>query len=402
MNIDYVGLSCVGCRGCVQICPLRCISFEENIEGFLYPHIDEGRCIQCGLCAGVCPVLYPYRNSISQRYFAAWATDRNLLMQSSSGGVFSVVAEEMIKNGAAVCACSYDEKSMPFHTITMSKEDLQLMRGSKYVQSNIGDAYLRIRELLKGDTRVFFVGTPCQVAGLYRFVGGENDLLYTADIICHGVPSRPLFASYMKWLEGRHGGEIDHYRFRSKDRHAWSLTEQFYVRRPVGRMRKVERIASLSPYYYGFLKGMLYRECCYQCQYSNMTRPGDITLGDFWGVEEVASRNYNLDGVSAVIVNSQKGSWLMECIRHKLNLGEVTQNQISIHNGNLLRPTFRPAERNYVYVAWREHGFDWLARQYLKSPDHLKDQIKNIIPNRIRQKIKHIKRSIMQERTAHV
>jgi coenzyme F420-reducing hydrogenase beta subunit len=394
VSIEIVGKNCVGCRGCGQICPQDCITFKANDEGFICPHVDTELCVDCGVCEKVCPVLNPYKNREPTKTYAAWNTNLNELRASSSGGVFSALAHEILNKNGVICGCTNDEVGMPYHAFAFSEKELHTMCGSKYVESDIRNVYTETEQYLRKGISVFFVGTPCQVAGLKNFVGVEYDNLFTADIICHGVPSRELYKSYLDWLGTKHRGKVKSYFFRSKDKHGWSLTYCYYILKPNGKEKRYEAIASLTPYYYGFLSGAFYRESCYQCKYCTSSRSGDVTLGDFWGVENTSPKNFNINGVSAVLVNNAKGQNMINTADERLYLDEVNFEEISINNSNLKRPTIRPQVRDKIYKEWRSEGFGKIASKYLISPDYKIDYIKNFLPNSVRQKIKACLKSI--------
>lgn len=389
-TISIISNRCCGCRACEQKCPKQAISCKESNEGFLYPVIDENKCTNCSLCLNTCPVAsIVEEKDFSQQYYAVWAQDKQVLKNSSSGGVFYPLAESFIKRGGYVCGCINDENCLPKHILTNNAKDLLKMQGSKYVESYIGHIYLRVREKLNEGIEVLFTGTPCQVAGLYKFLEKPFANLTSIDIICHGVPSRLLFSEYLKWQAKVHKGKITDYRFRSKDKHDWSLTYKMTVSK-THKNKVVEHMASLDPYYYSFLQGITYRESCYTCKYSSMNRVSDITIGDFWGIEQLDSRLNNPNGVSAVIINTNKGEAVFSNIKYLFFYESVCADQIKKCNGNLIAPTKRPQERTMIYLNLREQGFARLAKKDLKHKRYFVEKIKDYIPNRIRQKIKKI------------
>lgn len=392
-SILEIGSECCGCHACEQKCPQKCITFLENAEGFFYPNVNENLCIDCGRCKGVCPIINPFKLLYNQQEsYAAHLKDKTKLSESSSGGVFSALAEGVIRNGGYVCGCGNDDQNMPKHKIVNKIDDLADLKGSKYVQSDLTGVYKKIEELLSHGKTVLFVATPCQVAGLKKFLDKDYEKLLCVDIICHGVPSRRLFSEYLAWIGKTKGGKVNNYLFRSKNKHGWSLTYRYNLIRYDGKVDVCEKMASLDPYYYSFLQGTTYRESCYKCPYSCSERPGDITLGDYWGIQSVYPEYYNFDGVSAVIVNSYKGKHLLDTVKEYLEIHQTAIDSVKKNNGNLNTPSFRPKVRDKIYADLNEFGFAYIAEKYMHPSDKVLfiDSIKDKIPNKFRQGIKKI------------
>ncbi|MCI9272532.1 MAG: 4Fe-4S binding protein [Clostridiales bacterium] len=391
MSIAKIGMDCTGCGACKLACPVNCIEWKENREGYCYPLVTD-RCIECGKCERVCPALTVPVHQEEKEVYAAYLKDEGKLMQSSSGGIFTAVAEWVLNQGGAVCGCAFDSEMKPGHRIVEEISQLDALKGSKYVESDLGNSYSEVKRLLQQDRHVFFVGTPCQVAGLKNYLGKQYEKLFTADLICHGVPSRTLFRSYLDWRESKHQGKLEGYQFRDKRKHGWSLTYSYTILKKGNRKKRYEGIGSLSPYYHGFLSGVFYRESCYRCRYARPERTGDITLGDFWGVETQCPDCFHAEGVSAILVNSEKGKAMLEQIGRDVVRNPITFDMVVYQNKNLLEPTRRPAVRERIYEEFSQKGFDWVAKTYLKAPHYCLEQVKSWIPNRVRQKIKRMLR----------
>lgn len=387
-HIGLVEKRCCGCRACEQRCPVGAIEMKENAEGFYYPRVIEEKCISCGACQRVCPILKQNRKKNLQNGYAVTIKDFDLLQKSSSGGVFAVLAQEVLQNGGIVFGCAEEVVGHPMHIKVEDVEKLFLLQGSKYVESEMQCTYLEVERELDNRKTVLFAGTPCQVAGLKNFVG-ERDNLVCVDIICHGVPSRKLYNEHLKWLGNKKRGDVTAYRFRSKQKHNWSLT---YCAEVQGkrRKRKYEAMASLDSYYSCFLKGFTYRESCYCCPYACQNRPGDITLGDFWGVEKINERLYNPNGVSAVLINSMKGERIWDSIQEKTIANKVDVTLICKYNGQLNHPCVRPKERSEIYNELNKYGYIHIEKKYRNRKEQVVDYIKDKVPNKIRQKIKGI------------
>ncbi len=391
-NISVIGKKCCGCRGCEQTCPTNAITFKHDDEGFMQPSIDETLCISCGKCLNKCPIQHVTVFKEHQLGYAAKATQKSDLLAASSGGVFYELAKEIINGSGHVCGCSTGNDLMPMHIIVSSLDGLKGMRGSKYVQSNTNNVYSQIKNLLINEKSVLFSGTPCQVAGLRNFLGKEYENLYCVDIICHGVPSRKLYCKYLEWLSKKTSGRVVCYDFRDKRRHQWSLTLSARIETSNGKFKDYTKIASLDPYYFNFLRGTIYRESCYTCPYSQSQRSGDVTIGDFWGIEKSHPELFDINGVSCVLINSAKGKRLWGSVT-SIEKHEVPIESIISFNGNLRHPTKRPAYRDSIYKDVNTLGISAI-RHDITTKEYLIDSIKNHIPNKIRYKCKMILRQI--------
>lgn len=227
-NKDY----CCGCRACELSCHAAALSMKPDEEGFLYPVFDESRCVDCGLCERVCPMGDPVLPTDGPaEVYAAKSRDEKLCMSSSSGGLFSEIALHVLEKSGVVFGAAFAEGGSVRHVAVESVGDLGLLRGSKYVQSDLGDSYSRVRAFLKAGRWVYFVGTPCQVAGLLKFLRGGHDHLLTSDLVCHGVPSQKMFAAYKDWEERRHGGRIRAFSFRNLEGWGPSKKNPLFVQR---------------------------------------------------------------------------------------------------------------------------------------------------------------------------
>lgn len=396
MSINFIGNKCIGCRACEQICPKRCIEFLENEEGFNYPVINEKICINCNKCNRVCPVLNKPDLGKIKEVYAGWTRNDKLIKKSSSGGIFAVLAQKILEEKGKVCGCAYDSKLYPMHILIDKENEIFKLQGSKYVESDINNIYSKIKEKLNLGEKILFSGTPCQCAGLKNYLGKEYQNLFIVDIICHGVPSRKLFRSYIEYLEEKFKGKILSFDFRNKEKHGWSLTYK-YILKKREKIKKYQGIASLSSYYHGFLLGLTYRESCYQCSFANPNRVSDITLGDFWGVENISPENSNYMGVSAIIVNTSKGKNFFNLIKNEINYKNISFEMVTFQNSNLLYPTLKNEIRNVIYDDFNKYGYKYIAKKYLKTPHYFLEIIKSLIPNYIRQTIKKIIKKIIRK-----
>lgn len=305
---------CCGCGACYNKCPVGAISMQENEEGFLAPVIDESKCTNCGLCVKSCPSLnVQYNNTDKPECYAAMADDE-IRMKSSSGGIFTLLAEYILDKGGYVCGAAFDDNWDVHHIIIDDKNDLDKLRGSKYVQSNTENCYKQIKKLLDEDKYVLFSGCPCQVAGLYAFLGKNYEKLYTVDILCHGSPSPGVWQKYL--TETFDKNDIEKINFRDKNKIGWSCSHCIIS------MRNGEDIVT-DDYTKLFHLSINLRKSCYDCNYSKKPRPADITLGDFWGISDHIKGLNDGKGLSFVLINNDKGKFFFNEIADKTKKWDI-------------------------------------------------------------------------------
>ncbi len=378
---------CTSCQSCSMICPHHCIEMEENQEGFLYPTIDSERCTDCGVCVARCPILTPLeRSPYKQEAFGLVLKNSPLLERSASGGAFAGMACQVLKGGGVVFGAAYDENLVVKHIGISSQDELHRLQGSKYVAGNVRNSFLQVRDLLRNEKKVLFSGLPCQIAGLRAFLGRDHDNLVTVDLICHGVPSQKLFSKYLDWLGKRTGGRIVYYGFRDKDVAGWSCGGKFKTKTKTKTMEAV-----CDPYYASFLRGETYRESCYRCEFAQMERVGDVTVGDFWGVEKFHPSVDTSNGVSAVLVNTPKGKELFQGLQACWHSFPCKAAEIRERNTNLNYPAVRPAIRDVVYDGIDEKT----EREFFKRFTHvnpsylrLRRAVGGLIPSPVKRLIK--------------
>ncbi len=322
---------CCGCGACAQICPKKAIHMQYNSEGFLEPVIDMDKCINCGLCDKVCQInSFPkIIHSIESKAFIGWQSNRET---SSSGGLFPLLAGEIINQGGFVCGALITEGKLK-HVVTNTLSDIELMRGSKYLQSETGDVYRQIDILLKNKTPVLFVGTPCQVSGLKLFLKREDDHLLTVDFVCHGVPSPELFIKYAREaLETTEPVTFLTFRDKRKGWHNPSIVIQTAKKQYVQEMQQ-------DPFGKAFLSNMILRPCCFSCPFAQYQRCGDITLADAWSIQYLDKKVDDNRGLSLILVNSNKGKKYFDTISSKLeHIQAIPQNWAIMANPGLVEP----------------------------------------------------------------
>lgn len=355
--------ACSGCTACKAVCPVDAITMQENKEGFLYPVKDMHKCINCKLCEKTCPFWQPeYNNSKTPDCLGGYLIDVDDRKQSSSGGAFYAIAKRIISNGGIVYGATMDKNLKVKHIGVDSKDGLQLLRGSKYVQSEMGDTYKEIKNFLNSGKIVYFVGTGCQVAGLKSFLKNEYDNLITSDLVCHGVPSQKLFGQHIKYLENSHKIKINSYCFRDNSR--WGGCEIFTTTK--GDVFKTPSYI-MSPFLNAFIKGYIFRYSCYECPFSKIPRQGDVTLADLWGCKHFAPDLDRKHGISAIICNTEKGDKIIKEISPEMKLEKVSLDNIGKWNHNIMYPSRMPGQRKYVYEKIEKFGYGKVAQTIFKA-----------------------------------
>jgi coenzyme F420-reducing hydrogenase beta subunit len=381
-------MECTSCAACVNICPKKAISLLPDESGFLYPNIDSDKCIGCSLCNAVCQIeLRSEREDYEQSFFALVNRDKKHLKVSSSGGAFLAVADYVFGVGGVVVGCAFDEEQKVIHTITHTLDDcIDKLCGSKYVQSETAYTYTDVKKLLSEGKIVLYVGTPCQIEGLLLFLKRKPPNLITMDLICHGVSSPLLWMKHKNYLENKVHAKINKYRFRGKEKAGWALYYYYYYYYG-GKNRCKQGPSLLDRYYTGFLKGLNYRESCYQCRYANLNRVGDITIGDFWGAEKHIDGVDLHDGVSLIIVNSQRGDEVIQHIVDRVLLKRVSKENAVEDNHNLIAPTPRPKERNNYYERCFSDFEKW-EKEYVQTRAWRIAKLKSKIPSCIKKALR--------------
>lgn len=333
---------CCGCTACVCACPAQCIVMRRDREGFDYPVANPDLCLNCGLCEKICPVLNPGEKGNAKAAYAA--RNEDALLRSSSGGVFPVIAEKFVMGGGEVCGAQLDEECKVVHSFVDRKEDLQKIRGSKYVQSELYSIFDDVRAELDNGQKVLFSGTPCQIAGLKAFLRKDYAGLYLVDIACHGVPSPGLWEKYKAVMETRHGFKLKSVDFRDKS-DGW----RHYNIRYVFQSKEVLVPRMDDPYMALFLQDMTLRPSCYECRFRKGNSGSDLTLADLWSVEGTCPQMNDDRGVSAVLINTDKGRELFESVADMLVSSEITSDAARKENGGFTGAIVLPEKRTEFF-----------------------------------------------------
>lgn len=354
---------CCGCTACYSSCPTNAIKMSDDKEGFKYPIINETACIRCNKCKAVCPVLHI--DSLNNPYgktYAAVNRDIDIRLESSSGGIFDSIAKSVLQSNGVVYGVALDEHFDAFVFGIDDVLDLKRIRGSKYLQAEIGEAYRNLKsDLLCGRT-VLFVGTPCQVAGLRRYLGKEYENLILVDLICHGVPSAKLFKQYLSCLEEKYRSTIKSINFRSK-KYGWN---NYGLRIQFANNKKYNKPNQADPWMLSFNANVMLRKSCYGCQFRSKGRVSDLTLGDLWGVDIVAPELNDNRGVSLVIEQSPKGVDIIKRIKEDIICKEIDFDLVRERNSFYSFPV--PDNRSdFINIAMHD-SFMSAYKRYVAKP----------------------------------
>ncbi len=342
--------NCCGCGACAQRCPRKCIQMQSDKEGFTYPVIDTAQCSNCGLCDKVCPVMNQQPEQAPIATYAAINSDQAVREDSSSGGIFTLLAEETINNGGVVFGAAFNDKWQVAHTYANEINDIKKFRGSKYVQSDIGGCYSVAEKFLKEGKEVLFSGTPCQIAGLKRFLRKEYKNLKTVDFVCHGTPSPLIWAKYLDEVcRANDIVTISDIQFRNKTK-GWK-NYNFVIEYTDSKGRKNEFRENLSNNLYMkcFLKDLCLRPSCYQCPARSGKSGSDITLGDLWGAQQICPEIDDDRGLSLVMVRKK-------CELPQCNNTIISYNEALKYNPSIERDVREPKRRRKFFRKARRFG----------------------------------------------
>lgn len=303
--------NCCGCGACQAVCPKKCLSMQADDEGFLYPYIEMEKCIHCGKCERVCPQKQKcIASEFMPTAYAAMSQNDSVREESSSGGIFSLLAEEILRQDGTVFGAAFDEQFNVCHQSAESQQTLEKLRGSKYVQSDCTSVYKIVKEKLNAKEIVLYTGTPCQIAALKQYLGKEYENLFTAEVLCHGVPSPKLWEKYLEWQRENYQSDIKSISFRKKTL-GW---KQFSVEIQFENSKIYTKPFGEDLYGDLFLKNISLRPSCYHCKFKEIPRCADLSLGDCWGIEKIFPDMDDNRGTSVVLVHSKKGQNLFDKI----------------------------------------------------------------------------------------
>ena len=359
LTINYK--KCTGCYACQNICPKDCINLVEDSEGFRYPQIDTDKCVDCHLCEKVCPIDKDIKNrniSVETHAYAGYAIDKEVRSASATAGIAYLCGKYIIEEGGVVFGVVGDVLSAVIHTKATSIEELAPMRGSKYLQSEVGNVYRDVKAELQTGRQVLFTGTPCQIAGLYGYLGQQYDNLYTLDLICHGVPSPMVLKKYISELEAKMGSKLVAF-YRDKDFMGWKPVHFTYV---LENGKKVTQKGWENPYNHAFITNIITRKSCQYCDYAQIPRVADVTVGDYIGGNKAKMHDINNEGLSMITVNSKKGSKLIQKLKDEVSLIEYPIEEAVKEGEHLGRSPKANIFRRTYFTLIKHCSFDKVDR----------------------------------------
>lgn len=353
---------CTGCGACSEICPVHAIKMEKDKEGFLKPVVDSAKCVNCELCTKKCIVLNPeYKNNSNPKCYAMMASDE-IRKISSSGGMFTVAAEYVLNFGGYVCGAAYKDNFEVEHIIIDKKEDLYKLRGSKYIQSESGKIYPKIKELLEKDKYVLFTGMPCQVAGLHSYLRKDYEKLYTIDLFCHGITSYKVFEKYHHDVLG--GKTLTRLEFKEKQPWGWHAGINAYFNDGTKYSKKIE----IDPYFNAYIGHASKNTACGVCKANRLPRQGDLTMGDFWRVQDFDRSLNDNKGTSAVLVNNLKGQEFFDKLKKNMAVVKEAPLQIAITGNRCIEnPYPLNKNRNMFFKYFDKLDFESLTKGCLEN-----------------------------------
>ena len=369
---------CCGCGACANICPKKAIKLVEDEFGFKYPNINKELCIKCGLCKRTCNYQKNTELKNVRETYIATLNNKELIKNSASGGIFAAIAKSVLEKNGIVVGCAWvkeDNRLKAQHIGITSEKELYKLQGSKYVQSDTNEIYKYVKKYLDLNKIVLFSGTPCQVDGLYGFLNGkEYPNLYTIDIICHGTPSAAFFNDYLKIINKKLKGRIIDFKFRDKT-DSWGLKGKVWYENHRNKIKYKKMPVQLSSYYNLFLNAEIYRENCYSCKYATDKRIGNITIGDYWGIEKVhpeclVENGGEFDtryGISCLLVNDENGEKLIKEFGNELILKKSSIEKAAMQNEQLKRPCNIGKNRKKIMTIYVKDGYDGIEKWYYKQ-----------------------------------
>ena len=363
---------CTGCYACVSACPTKCITMVDNSEGFWYPEVDYDKCIFCEKCVLSCPVIEKKGKVLLNEpiCYAAENTDDNIRLKSSSGGLFHAIASDVLaKKGVVIGAELVDNKLG--HSLIDNETDLNRLLGSKYLQSRIGNTFSTIKDYLKTGRFVLFVGTPCQVAGLNKYLNKDYDNLLTLDFVCHGVPSQKVFEKYIKYSEDKFNAQFKKVSFRDKQE-GWSK----FGMKLYGKEENIFIPKKSDLYLKTFLSDVCLRKSCYDCKFKSVKRESDITLGDLWVINNIVPELDDDKGISLIIVNTEKGAQTFSNINDNVVAKKIDLNKALLFNSAAIKSVKYNHNRDKFFKQIDKYDFDVLVDKYSKKTIKMKIETK--------------------------
>ena len=383
-------LLCTGCSACASACPKGCIQMKADAEGFLYPDVEETSCVNCGKCTKVCPVLSFHAQSAAgfPVAYAAFHQEKEILYRSSSGGVFTALARQVIKEGGTVYGAAFRKDFSVAHMRAEMLDEIAVFRGSKYVQSDCSNVFVSAKQDLEKNRPVLFSGSPCQIAGLRQFLGKDYEKLLLVDTTCHSVPSPKAWAKFLTDTESQHNSKICSVNFRDK-RTGW---EKYQMCIQMEDGQELLYPANQNLYMKAFIQSLISRKSCANCVFKGPNRAADITLSDFWGVQTAFPEAYQKEGTSLVLVHSRKGQEAFTKVSAQLDVKTVDATAAFQGNPAYYRSSLPHPRRDEYFEEMDHQPFAKLVEQCLApTPKEIaRMKLERSLPYRAVRKLKRI------------
>lgn len=367
--------NCCGCTACKNICPKNAINMIPDREGFLYPVIKQKLCIDCGLCRRVCPFLngvFAEDKLTDRLIFAVKHKNMEVRKTSSSGGVYTAISDYILKQSGIVYGVKFDDKFEAIHSRATTAEERDKFKGSKFIQSELKDIFKQIKHDLEEGKSVLFTGTGCQVAGLRLYLsksGTNTEKLITNDIICHGVPSPLIWKTYLNFIQSESRLKEYSFRYKEKGWRGYNIRAEFENGKVELNTPEIKTFAKLFEY------NLVLRPSCYKCPFTNLNRPSDIMMGDFWGIEKSMPELDDNKGVSLLLVSTDKGKLVLDGIEGEIDKWE--SDSTSCLQYNLQKPTKKPKNRKKFWKEFSKKSLLYITKKYCGND--LKSKIKSIL-----------------------
>ena len=379
---------CCGCKVCSSVCPVKAISFQNDEEGFWYPIIDEKKCIKCNKCRTVCPLAKNELDKIKEenQTYAAYSKSKEVLDNSTSGGIFTHLSDLVLESGGVIFGHKYDKNMKCVCVVARTKEDRNIFRGSKYVQSDMGEVYKQIKTEIELNKIVLVTGTPCQIDAVRSYFSYKlPENLVTMDIVCHGVPSPQIFAEYVEFVEKKEGKKIVNFKFRDKQQ-GWTTPFRVFEYSDGTTNGELLNADAFNNLFQG--TDCILRPSCYNCRYAGKQRISDISIADFWGIQNKHNDMFNENkGVSLLLLNTEKGkTWFKKIQENQtMKIKNVALLDAQERNYPLLRPTSPYFDRNKFFIDYQKRGLEYCLKKYCSRSffSRLRRKIRRIIKTKV-------------------
>lgn len=391
-NLDEA--TCCGCEVCVHVCPKKCITMNEGTLGARIAVASYDHCIQCGKCESYCPIrqLEHSQDNLKKQVYAGYCKNSDMRNRGASGGIAPLIAQRLFDVGYEVYGAAFDESNHLRHICAKNQEDLLKIAKSKYLQSTMTAVYASIHQKLKDGDSVLFIGTPCQNAAIHRYIPSQyHSKMVLVDFFCHGVPSQRFFDECLAYEDNVMGVITTAYKFRSKPKRA--VSPHYFTKvykNSKGKEKTVTKLYFNSLFYAAFQKYITLRESCYNCKFSSSERVSDITVGDFHEIDNYISGINRFDGVSRIIINTDKGREVFDMIRDALWIHELDMGELQRNGHGFGEPNARPKDRDKFVALYEHEGIKGLADTFLNHKHYRVNNIYYHFPKAVRKMLMRV------------